>query len=441
MGSAAELRREHLRQAVLAEDLRLPDLGGHRRAAAQPRDRRPAIRPARRSSRSPRWPRWRAGIDHARHDRSTTPATFKLGTQTYQNAKRRELRPDQHRPTRSRSPRTSSSSSSARGPTTQGPIDPAVGAASSASATRPGSTCPARSPGLVPDAAWRDDAATRSTRRAPSKAHVAAGHDRRRCSRAAASSAPWIGGDNVNLAVGQGDLQATPLQLAVAYSALANGGTIVTPHLGEAIEDGNGAHGAGAPHQARKRKVKIDPSRPQRRSSTACTAPPPSPGGTSADVFKGWPKRLPRSTARPAPPSAGSNPDQAWYACFVKDDGAPDRGRRDGREGRLRRRDRGTRGAPDPLAVVRCRRPTSSTPGRATDPMSAQPIQPASEPPPPLVPREWRLRLDPLLLLATLGLVACSLIALKGATPHDIAGRPAATTSSARRSTPASGSC
>ena len=56
--------------------------------------------------------------------------------------------------------------------------------------------------------------------------------------------------------------------------------------------------------------------------------------------------------------------------------------------------------------------------------MSAHPIQPASEPPPPLVPREWRLRLDPLLLLATLGLVACSLVALKGATPNDIAGDP-----------------
>jgi rod shape determining protein RodA len=57
--------------------------------------------------------------------------------------------------------------------------------------------------------------------------------------------------------------------------------------------------------------------------------------------------------------------------------------------------------------------------------MSAtQTIQPASEPPPPLVPREWRLRLDPLLLLATLGLVACSLISLKGATQNDIPGAP-----------------
>ena len=56
--------------------------------------------------------------------------------------------------------------------------------------------------------------------------------------------------------------------------------------------------------------------------------------------------------------------------------------------------------------------------------MSSHPIQPASDPPPPLVPREWHLRLDPLLLLATLGLVACSLITLKGATRNDITGDP-----------------
>jgi rod shape determining protein RodA len=55
---------------------------------------------------------------------------------------------------------------------------------------------------------------------------------------------------------------------------------------------------------------------------------------------------------------------------------------------------------------------------------ATQTIQPASEPPPPLVPREWRLRLDPLLLLASLGLVACSLVALRGATRHDIPGHP-----------------
>jgi rod shape determining protein RodA len=36
----------------------------------------------------------------------------------------------------------------------------------------------------------------------------------------------------------------------------------------------------------------------------------------------------------------------------------------------------------------------------------------------------WRLRLDPLLLVATLGLVACSLLALKGSTQNDVTGDP-----------------
>jgi rod shape determining protein RodA len=55
---------------------------------------------------------------------------------------------------------------------------------------------------------------------------------------------------------------------------------------------------------------------------------------------------------------------------------------------------------------------------------TATPIQPASEPPPPLVPREWRLRLDPLLAFAAVGLVVCSVIVLKGATADDIPGEP-----------------
>src|SRR4029077_8854341 len=50
----------------------------------------------------------------------------------------------------------------------------------------------------------------------------------------------WYEGYSVNLAVGQGQLAITPLQLAVAYSPLANGGTVVRPHVGQAVLDSNG---------------------------------------------------------------------------------------------------------------------------------------------------------------------------------------------------------
>src|SRR5207302_7751189 len=50
----------------------------------------------------------------------------------------------------------------------------------------------------------------------------------------------WSVGDNENLAVGQGDVQVTPLQLGVVYSAIANGGTVVRPHIGLDVEQANG---------------------------------------------------------------------------------------------------------------------------------------------------------------------------------------------------------
>jgi penicillin-binding protein 2 len=50
----------------------------------------------------------------------------------------------------------------------------------------------------------------------------------------------WSVGDWVNLAIGQGDLLVSPMQLAVAYSAVENGGALVTPHVGSEIENQDG---------------------------------------------------------------------------------------------------------------------------------------------------------------------------------------------------------
>src|ERR687897_1580890 len=50
----------------------------------------------------------------------------------------------------------------------------------------------------------------------------------------------WSVGDWINLAIGQGDLLVSPMQMAVAYSALYNGGTLVTPHICKKIHTPSG---------------------------------------------------------------------------------------------------------------------------------------------------------------------------------------------------------
>ena len=50
----------------------------------------------------------------------------------------------------------------------------------------------------------------------------------------------WKPGDTINLTVGQGYLGVTPLQMADAYAAIANGGTVYTPSIGRRVLDPNG---------------------------------------------------------------------------------------------------------------------------------------------------------------------------------------------------------
>lgn len=55
-----------------------------------------------------------------------------------------------------------------------------------------------------------------------------------------ADGGTYRGGDAVNVAIGQGDLAVTPLQLAVAYAAVANGGTLYEPRLAKALVGADG---------------------------------------------------------------------------------------------------------------------------------------------------------------------------------------------------------
>ena len=130
----------------------------------------------------------------------------------------------------------------------------------------------------------------------------------------------WTVGQNINMAVGQGDVELSPLQLAMVYSAIANGGTIVRPHLGDAVQNADGTVLQKLSFPA-QRHLNIDPSNLaaiQEGLHEAAQAE----GGTSYDVMGsfGMPVYGKTGTAQYIPtsgPRAGVETDYAWYSCYV----------------------------------------------------------------------------------------------------------------------------
>jgi penicillin-binding protein 2 len=175
---------------------------------------------------------------------------------------------------------------------------------------RTGIDLPGEAPGLVPTPSFRNDGFAKYRRCVakdkPTPAQISEGHcgflDR-----------PWSVGDNINLSVGQGDLQADPLQMAVAYAAVANGGKVLRPRLGQRIELSSGrpldAFRAPTP-----RKVKIKEAHRQAILEGLRSAAS-DPGGTSTTVFAGFSVPVAGKTGT-AEKGAG-RADQSWYVALA----------------------------------------------------------------------------------------------------------------------------
>ncbi len=131
---------------------------------------------------------------------------------------------------------------------------------------------------------------------------------RNRLYRKGLTDRPWSAGDNIQLATGQTDLQTNPLQMAIAYATVANGGTVVTPHVGMEVDDPAG-----------RVVQEIDPGprrhvnvKPEYRSVIleGLHEAAQAPGGTSYGVFGGFPIPVAGKTGTAQRPP---NPDQSWY--------------------------------------------------------------------------------------------------------------------------------
>lgn len=122
---------------------------------------------------------------------------------------------------------------------------------------------------------------------------------------------PWSIGDNVQLATGQGDLQTSPLQMAIAYAALGNGGKIVTPHVGLEVEDAAGRVLKEFDPGIR-RKVQIDPGYRDAILEGLHLAAQEGEG-TGAGVFGGFPIPIAGKTGTAQRPG---HADQSWFAAL-----------------------------------------------------------------------------------------------------------------------------
>jgi len=123
---------------------------------------------------------------------------------------------------------------------------------------------------------------------------------------------PWAVGDNIQLATGQGDLQMDPLQLAVAYAALANGGKLVTPHVGKEVLDPLGRVLKEFEPKPR-REIQIDPAT-RDAIMAGLHASAQEPEGTSYPVFGGFPIPVAGKTGTAQRPP---HEDQAWYVVLA----------------------------------------------------------------------------------------------------------------------------
>jgi len=123
---------------------------------------------------------------------------------------------------------------------------------------------------------------------------------------------PWSPGDNIQLATGQGDLQTNPLQMAIAYATLGNGGTVVTPHVGKEVTDAAGRVLREFDPKPR-RHVRIDPAYRAAILEGLHDAAQ-NGGGTSFEVFGNFPIPVAGKTGTA---QRTGHADQSWYGVLA----------------------------------------------------------------------------------------------------------------------------
>ncbi len=121
-------------------------------------------------------------------------------------------------------------------------------------------------------------------------------------------------GDALNTAIGQGRTLTTPLQVARAYAAIANGGRLVTPHIGTELRGPEEVLDIAAPSGQR---VPDDPAALAfvRRALATTTVT-----GTASGAFAGFPLEEYPVAAKTGTAEVAGRQSTSWFASFAPAD-------------------------------------------------------------------------------------------------------------------------
>ena len=133
----------------------------------------------------------------------------------------------------------------------------------------------------------------------------------------------WLPGYTVNMAIGQGDLIVSPMQMAVTYAALVNGGKVVEPRFGVAL--GEPDETTGEEEVLREFKAKVSARLPLDSAeigvlTEGLEAVVMGSSGTAAGAFAGFPlDKYPVAgkTGTAQIGSADSGLNFAWFVSYA----------------------------------------------------------------------------------------------------------------------------
>ena len=122
---------------------------------------------------------------------------------------------------------------------------------------------------------------------------------------------PWVPEDIASMSIGQFVVQVTPMQIARAYAAIANGGYLVTPHLSK-IE--------GQLISSQKRiEIDIDPNNIELVKNGLKKV---VESGTGVSINYGVSNLPPVSGKTGTAEDGEGGPDHAWFVCYTPSDGS-----------------------------------------------------------------------------------------------------------------------